>query len=219
MLPWPDIDSVFLDMDGTLLDLNFDNHFWQEHVPLRYAERLGGDVLRAKEELFPRFRRVEGTMDWYCIDYWSRELDLDIALLKQEVAHLIAIHPHVSEFLIALRRHGKRIVLVTNAHHKSLALKMQRTQLHGHFDCVICAHDFGRPKEDPGFWRELTLREPFAPSRTLLIDDSLPVLRSAQAHGIAHLCAIRQPDTRGPLRDIREFPAIATFQEIMPDYW
>lgn len=217
MLSWPDIDSVFLDMDGTLLDLNFDNHFWQEHVPLRYAERLGGDVQRAKDELFPRFRRAEGTMDWYCIDYWSRELDLDIALLKQEVAHLIAVHPHVREFLIALRRRGKRIALVTNAHHKSLALKMERTQLHDHFDCVICAHDFGRPKENPDFWQELSLREPFTPSRTLLIDDSLPVLRSARTHGIAHLCAIRQPDTRGPLRDIREFPAIAGFHEIMPD--
>jgi len=217
MLSWPAIDCVFLDMDGTLLDLNFDNHFWQEHVPLRYAERLGGDVQRAKDELFPRFRRVEGTMDWYCIDYWSRELDLDIALLKQEVAHLIAVHPHVSEFLHALRNKGKRIVLVTNAHHKSLTLKMERTQLRGHFDRVVCAHDLGRPKEDPGFWAELALHEPFIPQRTLLIDDSLPVLRSAQGHGIAHLCAIRQPDTCGPLRDISEFPAIAGFQEIMPD--
>jgi HAD superfamily hydrolase (TIGR01509 family) len=216
MLDWSDIETVFLDMDGTLLDLHFDNHFWQEHVPLRYAERLGGDVQRAKTELFPRFRRVEGTMDWYCLDYWSRELDLDIALLKREVEHLIAVHPHVIEFLEAVRASGRRVVLVTNAHSKSLTLKLERTQLGGHFDAVICAHDLGRPKEDPAFWDLLAEREPFAAQHTLLVDDSLPVLRSAQHHGIAHLLAVRQPDTRGPVRDVTEFPAIDSFRDIMP---
>ena len=216
MLDWSNINTVFLDMDGTLLDLHFDNHFWQEHVPLRYAERLGGDVQRAKEELTPRFRRAEGTMDWYCLDYWSRELDLDIALLKYEVAHLIAVHPHVIEFLEAVRQTGKRMVLVTNAHSKSLALKLERTQLGGHFDAVICAHDLGLPKEDPAFWARLAQREPFIAQHTLLVDDSLPVLRSAQRHGIAHLLAVRQPDTRGPVRDVTEFPAIDDFREIMP---
>jgi len=216
MIDWSDIETVFLDMDGTLLDLHFDNHFWQEHVPLRYAERLGGDVQRAKTELFPRFRRVEGTMDWYCLDYWSRELDLDIALLKREVEHLIAVHPHVIEFLEAVRATGRRMVLVTNAHFKSLTLKMERTQLGGHFDAVICAHDLGRPKEDPAFWGQLAEREPFAASHTLLVDDSLAVLRSAKRHGIAHLLAVRQPDTRGPVRDVTEFQAIDSFRDIMP---
>ena len=216
MIDWSDIETVFLDMDGTLLDLHFDNHFWQEHVPLRYAERLGGDVQRAKTELFPRFRQVEGTMDWYCLDYWSRELDLDIALLKREVEHLIAVHPHVIEFLEAVRASRRRVVLVTNAHFKSLTLKMERTQLGGHFDAVICAHDLGRPKEDPAFWDLLAEREPFVAMHTLLVDDSLPVLRSAQRHGIAHLLAVRQPDTRGPVRDVTEFPAIDSFLDIMP---
>ena len=47
-LPWSDIDTVLLDMDGTLLDLHFDNHFWLEHLPQRYAELHG--VSRAMAE-------------------------------------------------------------------------------------------------------------------------------------------------------------------------
>src|SRR3990170_1517786 len=123
MINWNAIESVFLDMDGTLLDLHFDNHFWREYVPQRFAERHGLDIEAAKADLFPRFRAVEGTMDWYCVDYWSRELNLDIAVLKQELHHLISVHPYVVEFLDAIRGHGKRVVLVTNAHRKSLALK------------------------------------------------------------------------------------------------
>lgn len=216
MIDWHSIDSVFLDMDGTLLDLHFDNHFWLEYVPLRYARQRGLSEGAAREELLARYRAVEGTIQWYCVDYWTRELELDIALLKSEVEHLIAVHPHVVEFLEAVRGHGKRLALVTNAHMKSLSLKMERTRLAHHFDQVITSHDFGVPKERPEFWDHLQRREPFDPQRTLFVDDSLAVLRSAQRYGIAWLLAIHRPDTRQPLRDVAEFPALHDFREILP---
>ncbi len=216
MIDWRQVDTVFLDMDGTLLDLHFDNHFWREHVPRRFAEKHGITLEEAKEELFPRFRRAEGTIDWYCVDYWSRELGLDIALLKEEVDHLIAVHPHVTEFLDAARAAGKRVALVTNAHGKALRLKMERTRLGGHFDALHCAHDFGIPKEDPRFWGRLQEVEPFDPERTLLVDDSLSVLRSARGYGLRWLLAVYRPDTRGPRREVEEFDAIEDFRDLMP---
>lgn len=216
MFDWSRIDTVLLDMDGTLLDLHFDNHFWLEHVPRRYAERHGISQAEAHAQLMDRYRAVEGTLDWYCVDHWSHELGLDIVMLKQEVAHLIAIHPHVLAFLDALGQAGKRRVLVTNAHRKSLALKMQRTQLGGHLDRLLCAHDFGLPKEAPEFWPRLREEEPFGPDRTLFVDDSLPVLRSAANYGIAHLLAISAPDTRQPAREVSEFPAVSDFSTLLP---
>ena len=215
-LNWHQIDTVFLDMDGTLLDLHFDNYFWLEHVPLRFAQLNDIDIEQAKQELFPRFSKMEGTMEWYCIDYWSNELGLDIALLKEEVDHLIAVHPHVTDFLDAVRNIGKQVVLVTNAHGKSLSLKMNRTQLGGHFDELISSHDYGMPKEKHDFWTLLQKKLPFDKNRTILVDDSLSVLRSADNYGIKHLCAIYKPDTQSPARDILEFPAIHSFLEIMP---
>jgi len=216
MLDWAGIQSVFLDMDGTLLDLHFDNHFWLTHVPQRYAEQRGLSHDAARDELAPRYDKVAGTMNWYCVDYWSRELQLDIARLKEEVSHLIAVHPHVVDFLAALRGTGKRVVLVTNAHHKSLALKMERTRLGGYFDAVICAHDIGVPKEHPEFWHKLQAVEPFAPETTVLVDDSLPVLRSARDYGIQHLLAVYRPDTRLPDKDVGDFEAIRDFRDILP---
>ena len=216
MLDWNTIDTVLLDMDGTLLDLNFDNYFWQEHVPIRYAEKHAMAVTDAKTELFPKFRAAEGTMNWYCVDYWSRILGLDIAHLKAEVDHLIAIHPHVLDFLDRLHEMKIRRVLVTNAHQKSLMLKMDRTQLHDHLDQIICAHDFGMPKEDPTFWGKLAQQVDFDKKTSVLVDDSLPVLRSARRYGIQHLLAVRKPDTQNPEKDVEEFEAIYNFSDIMP---
>ncbi len=216
MLDWNTIDTVLLDMDGTLLDLNFDNYFWQEHVPIRYAEKYSLEVHEAKETLTPRFREAEGSMEWYCVDYWSRILGLDIARLKAEVDHLIAVHPHVIDFLNGLKQKNIQRVLVTNAHQKSLMLKLDRTNIQQHLDQIICAHDFGLPKEDTGFWRKLEQEVHFDRKRSLLVDDSLPVLRSAQRYGIAQLLAVRKPDSQNPEKDVEEFQAIYDFSDLTP---
>ena len=216
MLDWSEIDSVFLDMDGTLLDLHFDNHFWLDHVPRRYAEKNGLTNEQALDELIPRFRSIEGTINWYCIDYWTHELGLDIALLKEEVQHLIQVHPYVTEFLERLAQQGKRRVLVTNAHQKSLALKMKNTPLAGLLDKIISAHELGLPKEEVSFWEKLAAIEKYNPARTLLIDDNLTALRSAKEYGIGHLLAIYKPDSKADIKDVGEFRAIHSFEDIMP---
>ena len=217
MFDWSLIDTVLLDMDGTLLDLHFDNHFWLQHVPRRYAESRGLSLAAATEELMQRYRSVEGTLDWYCVDHWSRELGLDIVLLKQEVDHLISVHPHVLPFLSALEQAGKRRILVTNAHQKSLQLKLQKTRLSGYLDVVISSHDVGLPKENPEFWGRLQETVQFDPLRTLFVDDSLPVLRSAQQYGIAFLLGISLPDSTQPQKDEHEFPAIQDFSILIGD--
>lgn len=214
MIPWKEIDCVLLDMDGTLLDLHFDNHFWLEHVPARYAEAKGIPLAEATEELLGRYKSVEGTLDWYCVDHWSRELGLDIVLLKEEVDHLISVHPHVVDFLDQLMCAGKERVLVTNAHQKTLALKMEKTRLAGFFNQVVSSHQLGLPKEHPEFWNRFQNLHPFDPKRTLFVDDSPAVLESAKAYGIGWVLAILKPDSKQPERENREFLAVNDFSEI-----
>ncbi|WP_333842400.1 GMP/IMP nucleotidase [Pelomicrobium sp.] len=216
MIAWDTVDTVLLDMDGTLLDLNFDNHFWLTHVPRRYAEKHGLSLQRAREDLIERYRRKAGTLDWYCVDYWTRELGLDIARLKAEVEHLIAVHPHVVPFLMEMRSRGKQTVLVTNAHQKSLELKLKRTGLGRYLDGLVCSHGLGLPKEAPGFWRRLQALKPFDPERTVLVDDSLPVLRSARDFGIRYLVAVRRPDSAAREIAVTEFDSVASFADLLP---
>ena len=216
MINWNNIADVFLDMDGTLLDLNFDNHFWLEFVPIRFAASRGITLEEAKDQLMPKFRSMEGKLEWYCLDYWSLELGLDIVGLKEEISGLIAVLPHVTDFLDAVRKSERRLVLVTNAHPRSLGLKMEKTCLQGFFDAIVCAHDLGVAKENPRFWAAMQQRERFDAATTLLVDDSLAVLRSARTYGIANLVAARKPDSMLPEREVSEFAGIQDFRELMP---
>ncbi|MCP4702694.1 MAG: GMP/IMP nucleotidase [Gammaproteobacteria bacterium] len=216
MIDWNQIHWVLLDMDGTLLDLHFDNHFWLEHMPRCYAKHKGLSPKEAGEELQRLCKRVEGTLNWSCLDYWTETLGMDVVRIKEEVAHLIAIRPYVIEFLDALHARGKRVLLVTNAHQKSLRLKMLHVPLEQHLDLIVSAHDLGIPKEAPLFWQRLQTREAFLPESTVLIDDTLPVLRSALQYGISRLFAVQRPDTRQPPREVTEFPVINSFMDIMP---
>jgi HAD superfamily hydrolase (TIGR01509 family) len=205
---WEDIDVVLLDMDGTLLDLRFDNYFWLELVPERFAEQHGMSVTEARAVLMPRFAARQGTLQWYCTDFWTRELSLSIAELKREVREHVQFLPGAERFLCEVRRRGKRTVLVTNAHLDSLAIKAEQTKLLQHFDMAVSSHQLGAPKEDPQFWARLGASVTFDPNRALFIDDSLPVLRAARQHGIAQLFAVIRPDSTQPARIVEEFPAI-----------
>ena len=171
----------------------------------------------AYREILARVKAQEGTLNFYCLDFWSDNLQLDISALKTEVSHKIAYRPQVKTFLQQIRAHHKRSVIVTNAHRDSLNLKLEKTGLHDCVDAIFCSHDFRLPKEASDFWANLQQQEPFQPDTTLLIDDSLPVLRSARNFGIAHLLTISQPDSQQPPRECDEFPTLTDFADILPD--
>jgi GMP/IMP 5'-nucleotidase len=213
---WNDIDTVLLDMDGTLLDRHFDDHFWLEHVPVRWAARNGTDIEYARQHLYALFRSQESTLNWTDLDYWSDRLKIDIPLLKKEVEHLIAVHPFVIEFLLFLKQHRKQVWLVTNAHSKTLDLKMKKTLIGPYFDGIISAHQVGLPKEDHGFWHALQRFIPYDPHRTMLGEDSEANLITAAGYAIKYLVYVgRFSSTAAPQTSDR-FATIHYFSQLIP---
>jgi len=215
MIDWNAIDTVLLDMDGTLLDLHYDNYFWMTHLPQRFAEANGLTIDVAKAQLEAHIRAHEGTLNWYCLEFWSDALQMDIRALKEEVQEKIQIRPFVVDFLQALQARGKKLVLITNAHPQSLDLKLEITAIDQWLDMVISSHEFQQPKEAQAFWQQLAAREPFDPKRTLFIDDTVRILDSARDFGIEYLLCIHEPDSQ-KTRRIDAYPAIHHFDEIMP---
>jgi putative hydrolase of the HAD superfamily len=213
-LDWTCIDTVLLDMDGTLLDLRFDNWFWQEHLPQLWADRERVSLAEALRILGPRFEASRGRLEWYCIDFWSRELSMDVRAIKDAVRERVSWIAGAEALLAHLRGLGKRLVLVTNAHPETLAIKDAHADLTGHLHAVYSTHAFGAPKESDVFWPAFRHAEPFDPARTLFVDDSLPVLQAADRYGIRWLRAIRRPDSGQPARHVGDYPSIETIADL-----
>ena len=216
MIDWQHIDTVLLDMDGTLLDLYFDNHFWLEHLPAQYAKTHNLTLEQAKAFLYDEFTAHQGTLNWYCLDFWTEQLGFNVAALKNDVAHLISPRPNAITFIQNIKASGRRAIMVTNAHRKSLELKLEHTEMERHFDSIISSHDFGLPKEDTLFWDILSQETLYNGRNTLLIDDNILALRAAKQAGIKHTLAILRPDSSKPPVDTEEFVPLDCFSSIMP---
>ena len=218
MFDWSKISTVLLDMDGTLLDLHFDNYFWLCHLPQRYSEHANISLTQAKQNLLDHYQKVAGTISWYCLDYWAEQLNLPIVELKKEVEEKISIRPDTLPFLDALKKAGKQVVLVTNAHPDSLSLKIEKTALDQHIDVLISTHQYGVTKESQQLWQKLQADLHFDNNNTLFVDDSIAILDSAKRFGIKHLLAVANPDSQRDhhsIDQLKGYNAVTDYRDII----
>jgi len=213
---WEDVTHVLIDMDGTLLDKYFDDYFWSHLVPERYAEKNNISFGRAKELLFSKYKSQERTLNWTDIDFWSRELDLDIPALKEQIRHLIDVHPYVEEFLSLLRKHKKQVIMATNAHYKTVALKMKKTKIGHYFDKIITSNEIGSPKEHRPFWEKVQKLLGFENDKTMFIDDTEDVLHAARDFGIKYNVFKALASSKEPPGNSNSYVMIHEFRELFP---
>lgn len=205
---WSGIDTVCLDLDGTLLDQAYDNHIWRDLVPQRFAVAGAMAVDAAQAEIARRFAERSGTLDWYCIDYWSRTLGIDIGALHREVRSHVAWLPGARDFLDRIRIAGKRLLLLTNSHPAALAVKHEQTGVLDYFDASVTSHAYGFPKEDARFWATAIATLKFEPSRSLFVDDNAKMLGAASDAGLRWVYGVRHWDTKGARREHADHPAV-----------
>lgn len=197
---WSQIDDVLLDMDGTLLDLHYDSTFWLRNVHSIVSQLTG----EAEEDIRDRFHQElakhEGTLAWYCTDYWADFFGIDLIEAKRQLAHLIRYRPHAEEFLEILNGSRLRTIIATNAHPDVVRLKLDVVPLDRWVDAIVSSHDFGVAKEHPDFWRQLFDLHAIDPSRAVFVDDSPRVLDAAERAGVREIIEIRHPNLAEPPR-------------------
>jgi len=210
-----EVDTVLLDMDGTLLDLHYDNHFWLEYVPSQYAHKAHISLAQAQHHLSAQYAKVAGSLDWYCYDYWSATLGLDIHQLQHQTKHKIQLRSDTLWFLEHLKSLNKRVIMLTNANRSGIGLKMQQCQITNYFEAIVSSHDYQVAKEQRNFWQMAAEQHGIDFKQSLFIDDSEKILQVAQQVGVAYLCGIKTPDSKKPAQEMQYFKGIKLFSELL----
>jgi putative hydrolase of the HAD superfamily len=169
----------------------------------------------ARDQLFAQFRALQGNLDWYCLDHWSDRLGMDMLELHRDVNHRIGYLPGAKEFLQAVREHDTRVIMVTNSHPDTLALKDEVTGLVEYFDGVYTSHGFGYVKESQEFWCALQDEVGFDTQTTLMVDDTVSVLESAATYGVEMLLTVTRPDTTEPVRGGSDFTGVEAVADML----
>lgn len=214
-IDWNEIDDVLLDMDGTLLDRHFDNFFFEEELPRRYAALHTLPFEEARDRLMAMYRSVEGELAWTDLNYWTKRIGIDVVAMHKELDHMIGFLPGAQEFLQYLRQLGKRVTIVTNAHSAGVSVKVAKTGLDRYVDRIVDAFEVGYLKMRPEYWPSCRRLVGFNPSRSLFMDDDEGCLTSAKAFGVAYLVHSAKSSSRLPPSPLSQFVSVVGFAPLL----
>ena len=213
-MKWKAIETFFLDMDGTLLDLAFDNFFWHEHLPKIYAKSKGISFVTAKSEFEQMYKRKENTIQWYSLKHWSDVLQIDLLSELLTTKNEIKILPKVKDFLYLLKKNNIKVFLLTNCPRDMLHVKLSQTKLWGFFDEIVSSEDFNFPKESIDFWNILKAKYTYKHDATVFLDDSKNVIDFSVKHGLKKVFLISNPDSSKKSQDTRGYKSIKSVNEL-----
>ncbi|MCH7337673.1 HAD-IA family hydrolase [Acinetobacter sp. NIPH 2699] len=210
---------IMFDMDGTLLDLAFDDFIWNHCLPERHAQVHQCNLEQSQQTLFQFYQQHKHTLSWYSSAYWTAKVGVDVLQLQHEHRDKIQARIGCHELLEQLTTQGYRCWLLTNADRAGLQLKLENVELSPYFELMISSEELGYAKEDIEFWQALQQLHPFDPAQAVFVDDTVAVLNGAENFGISRLFSILQPSSAKPSRNTTElaYPALDHLTELF-DY-
>lgn len=165
---------ISFDMDGTIVDMNFDYILWFEELPKLYAERHNLSFEKAKMICREEYNKVgDEDLRWYDVKYWLENFDLkkDFLQLMTNLKHHIKLYPEVKSVVKELSEKHK-LIIISNAPRAFLDLKLEVESIKDHFDRIFSVtSDFNIVKKERNIYKEICKALNIKPEELIHIGD------------------------------------------------
>jgi len=150
---------ISFDLDGTLVDKNFDDALWFQEIPKLYSEKHGVSFQEAWNHCTSCYDGLgDQDLRWYDIDYWLEKFEIgaDSSRLIDDLSHTIKLFDDSVPVLEFLKNKGFKLVVISNANRKFLDVKMRAEGMNYFFSRVFSVtSDFQQVKKTKDVYLEI----------------------------------------------------------------
>ena len=76
--------AILSDLDGVILDLNYDIKFWKSWLPEHVANQTNQSIEETQAEIQAEINKQRGTLNFYNLNYWDDLLNVDCMQIIKE---------------------------------------------------------------------------------------------------------------------------------------
>ena len=200
--------AILSDLDGVILNIDYDIKFWESWLPEYIASQSSLTEEEAKAEILSKIDLQRGTLNFYDLNYWDDLLNLDcIEIIKkkeEKCSYLEGSHEALRR--LSTLKNPKHIL--TNGDPRVQEYKAQSQDFRGFFDSIFYSMRAGYPKEQKEFWALARHNLNLNFEDAMFIDDGFGVVTAAAKAGVRKVIWITPGKNRILQNGIETFPRL-----------
>ena len=200
--------AILSDLDGVILDLNYDMKFWQSWLPEHVANQTNQSIEETQAEIQAEINKQRGTLNFYNLNYWDDFLNVDCMQIIKEKEEKCSYLEGSHEALQRLSALKNPKHILTNGDPRVQEYKAQSQDFWRFFDSIFYSMRAGYPKEQKEFWALARHNLNLCFEDAMFIDDGYNVVTAAVKAGLKKVIWITPGKNRILQNGIETFPRL-----------
>jgi FMN phosphatase YigB (HAD superfamily) len=201
--------AILSDLDGVILDLNYDMKFWTDWLPDALTLSSGKTRSDIKAELVAMMKNQEASLNWYDLNYWDEYFKVDcLEIIKAQEERCSFLDGSVDALNKFAALPNPKYIL-TNGDPRLFDFKSESANFLDYFDSHLCSMHVGYAKEQKEFWSLASQYLKLDLKNSIFIDDNFKVVTSAVKAGVGQVYWINKGRSKVLSNGVITYPTLA----------